>query len=108
MKLLLDESLPKQLISSFPEEFEVTTVQQMGWTGTENGELLTLGAENEFAVLVTADKGIEYQQDPKSLPITVVVLSAHRTRVQDLQPLIPGLLGLLSKRLELKVYHVGA
>ena len=108
MKLLLDESLPRQLVSSFPETFEVVTVQQMSWAGTENGKLLELAAQSGFVVLVTADKGIQYQQDPKSLPITVVVLSANRTRVEDLQPLVPELLDLLSQELDLKVYHIGA
>ena len=108
MKLLLDESLPRQFVASFPETFEVATVQQMSWVGTENGELLELAAQSGFVVLVTADKGIQYQQDPKSLPLAVVVLSANRTRVEDLQPLIPELLELLSQELELNVHHIGA
>ncbi len=37
MKLLLDESVPKRLGSFFPGEFEIHTVQQMGWTGSSNG-----------------------------------------------------------------------
>jgi hypothetical protein len=45
-KLLLDESVPKSLASTFPERFTVHTVQQMGWAGTKNGELLRLTKEN--------------------------------------------------------------
>ena len=44
MKLLLDESVPKRLGSFFPGEFEVHTVQQMGWTGSSNGDLLRLAS----------------------------------------------------------------
>jgi predicted nuclease of predicted toxin-antitoxin system len=39
MKLLLDENLPKQLLKDFPEH-EVYTIQQKGWNGKTNGELL--------------------------------------------------------------------
>ena len=37
MKLLLDESVPRRLASSFPEAFTLRTVQEMGWAGTGNG-----------------------------------------------------------------------
>ena len=60
MKLLLDESIPRQLVSDFPDTVEVTTVQKMDWAGTKNGVLLGLAAESGFDALVTADKGIEY------------------------------------------------
>ena len=46
MKLLLDESIPRQLLSDFPETLEVTTVQKMGGAGTKNGVLLGLAAES--------------------------------------------------------------
>ena len=42
MKLLLDESVPRRLASSFPEAFTLRTVQEMGWAGTGNGLLLSL------------------------------------------------------------------
>jgi predicted nuclease of predicted toxin-antitoxin system len=75
MKLLLDESIPKRLIASFPAEFEVFTVQQSGWSGTSNGSLLKLASENSFDALITADRGFEYQQNKTSLPLTVVILN---------------------------------
>ncbi len=78
MKLLLDESIPRQLISDFPETIEVTTVQQMEWAGTKNGVLLALAAESGFGAFVTADKGIEYQHNPESFPLPVVVLLGYR------------------------------
>ena len=42
MKLLLDESMPRRLAASFPAPFTTRTVQEMGWTGTANGLLLSL------------------------------------------------------------------
>ena len=63
MKLLLDESVPRRLASSFPESFTVRTVQQMGWTGTGNGLLLSLAAGEDFDAFLTVDRGIEHQQN---------------------------------------------
>jgi hypothetical protein len=37
-------------------------VQQMGWAGVKNGELLRR-AEGEFDLFLTADKNLRYQQN---------------------------------------------
>ena len=106
MKLLLDESIPRKLKSYFPDRFIVSTVPQMGWAGTKNGKLLALAADDNFSVLITSDRGMEYQQNLASLPITIIVLSAYRTRVADLSPLIPQVVELLNSDPELGVYRV--
>ena len=93
-KLLLDESIPRRLAKSFPSSFEIKTVQEMGWGGTKNGELLSLAGANDFVALVTADKNIEYQQNTDHLPCAIIVLDATRTRLQDLIPLIPRVVAL--------------
>jgi predicted nuclease of predicted toxin-antitoxin system len=106
MKLLLDESIPRQLARFFPGTFEVHTVVQMGWGGTSNGALLQLGADHGFEAFVTADRGIAHQQNPSNLPLIVVVMVAGRTRVQELQPLVPRVVELLLRRPSTGVYHV--
>lgn len=105
MKLLLDESVPRPLGTRFPERFEIL-VQQMGWTGSSNGELLRLAADDDFAALITADQGIEYQQNLKNLTIPVIVLIAHRTRFQELHPLIPRVVDIVSKNPKKIIYRV--
>ena len=108
MKLLLDESVPRRLGASFPEPFTVHTVQEMGWAGTENGRLLLLAASQQFDALVTVDQGIEHQQNVKDLPIPVVVMLASRNRLQELQPLVTGVVSVLSGDLQRRVYRVSA
>ena len=71
MRILLDESLPSKLWLEFPEH-EVNTVQRRGWAGLKNGALLKVAAE-EFDVLLTGDKNIQYQQNLATLPIPIVV-----------------------------------
>jgi predicted nuclease of predicted toxin-antitoxin system len=108
MKLLLDESIPRRLAASFPDIFDVTTVRDMGWSGMKNGDLLRLSGERGFLALITADQGIEYQQKLSALPLAVIVLHAHRTRLQDLVPLMPKIVDLLKRSIGKDVYHVAA
>jgi len=106
MKLLLDEQVPRQFASFFPAEFDVRTVQQMGWSGTKNGQLIQLAFEHGFAALITADKNMEHQQDHASLRLMVVVLVALGNRLQELEPLVPGILKVLACYASPGVYRV--
>lgn len=93
MRILLDESLPRQLVPLLPEH-EVRTVAAMGWAGIRNGPLLQLAA-GEFDAFLTADQNLEHQQNLAGLPIAVVVLVAPVNRIEALRPLVPRLLQAL-------------
>jgi len=90
MRILLDESLPRRLRSAFPGH-EVATVAEAGWSGLSNGELLQLAAER-FDLFVTADQNLQYQQNLRSLPLSIAVLAARDNRVETLLPLATQLL----------------
>ena len=106
MKLLLDESVPRRLASSFPTSFTVHTVQQMGWTGTGNGLLLSLAAGEGFDAFLTVDRGIEHQQNVSDLPLPVIIMLGVRNRLAELQPLVPGVMEVLSGDLQRRIYRV--
>ena len=113
MKVLLDESVPRRLAAEFPESFGARTVQQMGWAGCSNGELLRLAADHGFGVLVTVDQGFAFQQSirslpTRSLPIPVVIMIAGRTRLQELRPLVPEVIAVLSGDLGQRIHRVVA
>ncbi len=95
MKLLLDEQMPRQIARYFPAEHEVHTVQQQGWSGIKNGELLTLAAQHGYDALISADKNMEYQQNAR-VGVSVVVLHVPRLRIETLIPLIPKTLERLT------------
>ena len=96
MKVLLDESAPRLIKTSFPE-FSISTVQEMGWTGLKNGELLAL-AEKQFDVFITADKQLRYQQNltgrrlsvivlpTNQVPAVIALLPAIRQAISEIQP----------------------
>lgn len=79
MRVLLDESAPR-LIKTRLTEISITTVQEMGWAGLTNGELLVL-AEREFDVFITADKQLRYQQNLTGKRLSVIVLPSNQVPV---------------------------
>jgi hypothetical protein len=74
MRILLDESLPRDLAPLIAGH-DVTTVQAAGGSSTKNGRLLALAAAR-FDVFITADRNLEFQQNMATLPIAVLVSSA--------------------------------
>ena len=108
MKLLLDESVPRLLASFFPASCDVHTVQQMGWAGVGNGALLRLAADRGFDALITVDRGFEHEQNRDNLPVPVVIMIAARNRLQELQPLVPGVAAVPSGGLQRRIYLVPA
>ena len=88
MKLLIDENLPKKLKIDFPKH-EIFIVSDMGWNSKKNGELLKLMLENEFEILLTFDRNLQYQQNFAKYPITVFILNAEDNAYITLKPLVP-------------------
>lgn len=89
MRILLDECLPRELAVEL-EGHAVSTVQQAGWGGLKNGELLAK-ASGRFEVLLTIDQHIERQQNIP-VDVAVIIVRAPSNRIQDLRPLVPALL----------------
>jgi len=98
MKLLLDENLLKQLLNDF-FEYEVSTIQQNGWSGKTNGELLKLMLEAKVDVFLTADKNLQHQQNFTKYPIPVLVINVFRLNYNQIKPLIPQIKKLLKSSL---------
>jgi predicted nuclease of predicted toxin-antitoxin system len=94
VKILLDECLPKRLAHLLAGH-EVITVRQMNWLGLSNGRLLAV-ANSQFEIFVTVDKNLVRQQDLTGLRIAVIVLRARSNKIDDLGPLAPRVLALLS------------
>jgi predicted nuclease of predicted toxin-antitoxin system len=95
MKLLLDECLPRRTKYLFVEGgHECETVQEAGFSGKENGELLRL-AEANFNVFITIDKNIRHQQNIASRSIAILIIRAGSSDLDDIRPHIPQALAAL-------------
>jgi len=88
MKLLLDENLPHQLRHEITGH-DCATIAYMGWSGIENGELLSRAASAGFDGILTKDEGMEYELNLVNLPVAVVILHAPSNRMDDIRPLCP-------------------
>jgi hypothetical protein len=88
MRILLDECVPRPLRRELPGH-DVRTVPEMGWAGKRNGELLPLITAHNFAVFLTTDQNLRYQQNLRAAGIAVLVLVARTNRLGDLAPLMP-------------------
>ena len=88
MKDLLDECVTKKLKRHLPE-FEVKTVVEMNWSGLKNGNLMKVAVAENFDVLLTIDKNLEFQQNVKKYQITIVVLDVQKSKIENLLELLP-------------------
>jgi Domain of unknown function (DUF5615) len=92
VRVLLDEQLPRQL-APYLISHDVRTVQQEGWAGLKNGELLKRAKTAGFEALLTADQNLEFQQNLASSDLFVVV--AVSNELEDLLPAVPKILAAL-------------
>lgn len=79
MKILLDESVPRLVKSHLPH-LDIRTVQEVGWAGIRNGELLRR-AEEQFEVLITADQNLRYQQNLSGRQLAILVLPGNQVPI---------------------------
>ncbi|HEX8696337.1 MAG TPA: hypothetical protein VF746_28220 [Longimicrobium sp.] len=111
MRALLDEQVPAdlaELIAQAGPRHVVRTVADEGWKGLKNGVLLQRMRESGFGALVTIDRRMEYQQNIPRSGIGLVVLHAHRARIQELAPLAPAIATALDTVQPGEIIHLRA
>ena len=106
MRVLLDENLPRDLVSVLAEH-EVVTVQGLGWSGLKNGDLLRRAA-GHIDAFITMDSNLQFQQRVEGLPFGVVIIHARSNRMADLLPIIDSMLVAITELIPGTVRHVGA
>lgn len=105
MKILIDECLPKRLKSFLPE-FEVFTSAEMGWASFQNGELLQTAVDNQFDILLTADRNLEHQQNIPEFNISIVVFNIPQNKLEYILPLLDKVKQLIGNSEKGKVYSI--
>jgi predicted nuclease of predicted toxin-antitoxin system len=107
MKILIDECAPRDLKFSFAAAgHSCSTVQEIGFSGKKNGELLAL-AEGKFDVLLTLDKGIQFQQNLVGRRIAVLLVGAKSNDIDDILPHLPECRAVLQSIQPGQVIRVG-
>ncbi len=105
MKILIDENLPIKLKLKLPD-YQVFTVRDMQWNSIKNGQLLKLAIEHNFEVFITTDKNLEYQQNIKKMPLTLIVIDVYLLKWSMIEPLIPQIMNILPTVEKGKVYNL--
>ena len=96
MRVLLDEQLPRQL-APYLVGHETRTVQQQGWAGLKNGELLTQARIAGLDVFLTAYQSLEFQQNLANSGLFIVVIVAVSNALEDLLPVVPAALAAMAE-----------
>lgn len=74
MRILFDQGTPVPL-RTFLTGHTVDTAFTRGWANLANGELLQAAEDAGFALLVTTDQNLQYQQNLSARRIAVLVLT---------------------------------
>jgi predicted nuclease of predicted toxin-antitoxin system len=85
MKILLDECVPQRLRNHFPGH-ECQSAQYADFPGLENGDLLRAAEAAKFGVLLTVDRGFEYEQNLGKRQIAILILSTKSIRLTSRTP----------------------
>jgi predicted nuclease of predicted toxin-antitoxin system len=108
VKVLIDECTPKALKKHLINHgHECLTVQEAGWSGKQNGELLSL-AETAFDALVTADTNLRYQQNMAGRRIAIVTLHSSSNRLEQIRQYFPACVLALEKIKPGEIVQIGS
>lgn len=94
MRLLLDECIDEKLRHHF-EGHDCQTSRYAGLAGLDNGALLAAADQAGFEALITVDRNMPSQQSLRGRSISLVVIRARTTNIDDLLELLPDVLDAL-------------
>ena len=93
MKILFDQGTPVPLRHALAGH-EVKTVFEMGWSELENRTLLRR-AEDSFALFVTTDQQLRYQQNLAGRKLAILVLTT--TSWPKMQKFLPKIVAAVEQ-----------
>ncbi len=105
MKILIDECVDWRLKLEF-SQYDAKAVQDMGWLGKENGELLRLAVTENFDVFITIDKKLRDQINLKNYSLSIIVLDTYRSTLANLKPLVPKIIALFEEVTPGNLYEI--
>ena len=79
MRILLGECVNPRVRQAFPAH-NVLTVAEAEWRTLPDAELIAQG-QGQFDVLVTIDKGFEFEQNLKKLAFGIIIVHVPRNRI---------------------------
>jgi predicted nuclease of predicted toxin-antitoxin system len=81
MNIVIDECVPHIVKKHLPHR-QIKTVQEIGWAGVQNGELLNL-VEADFDVFITSDKNLRHQQNLQNRKLAFILLPSNQIPIVE-------------------------
>jgi hypothetical protein len=106
MRVLVDECVDEGLCK-YLHGYDCQTARYAGFAGLENGQLLTAAENAKFDVVLTVDRGFEYQQNLGKRKIAVIIFCGKSVLLEDLIPLVPECLEQLESIHSGQVVRIG-
>ena len=88
MRVLLDECV-NQRLRNYLRGHECESAEYAGFAGLKNGDLLDAAESAHFGVLLTVDRGLEYEQNLAGRRIAIIFFRSKSIALQDLLPHAP-------------------
>jgi predicted nuclease of predicted toxin-antitoxin system len=83
MRILVDECVDPRVKRLFADH-ETATVHEKRWDTLDDGSLLAV-AQDEFDVLLTIDRGLEFQQNIAKFRLGLVVVHVPKNQIAHYQ-----------------------
>ena len=95
MRILLDKCVNQRLRNYLPGH-DCESAEYAGFAGLKNGELLNAAESAHFNVLLTVDRGLEYEQNLAGRRIAVVIFRTKSIALQEPLPHVPACIAVLA------------
>jgi predicted nuclease of predicted toxin-antitoxin system len=105
MRILIDECVDPRIRRLFAEH-EIATVHEQEWDTLDDGALLAI-AQDQFDVLLTIDRALEFQQNIAKFRIGVVVVHVPKNQIAHYESIQKELLLAVEQARNGEVHHVG-
>ena len=86
---------------------DCVSVQEKGWSGIKNGDLVVMAEQNQFDLVLTGDRNLAFQQNTTQFHVAVVVLEAEGVQLRHTLPLMPKVLMLLPSLQPGQIVRIG-
>ena len=104
MRVLIDECVDPR-VKRLLRAHQAATILGLGWGKLPDREILTR-ARDQFDVLVTADKSIEFQQNLTKYGLGLVVVHVRRNHIAHYHEVEADLLTAIESVAPGRVFHV--
>jgi len=105
VRILIDECVHPRVREAFPNH-EVLTVADAEWRHLPARQLVAL-AQGRFDVLVTIDRGFEFEHNLTKLTFGIIIVHVAKNRIEYYRPIFADLVAAVESVGRGEVKHVG-